>query len=108
MVAAAGGALLAVSILVPGVPIGLTLTGAGLLLAATSATALRTPGAKGVAGRLLIILLLVLDGIGWFVYRDIHEHGFQGDVATLTIKIGVTVLLIVLGWFIATAKPSKG
>lgn len=107
VVAAAGGALLAVTILVPGVPIGLTLAGAALLLAATSATALLTPGAKGVAWRLLILLALVLGGIAWFVYRDIDDHGFKGDVVTLTIKIGVTALIIVLGWFIATAKPSQ-
>ncbi len=107
VVAATGGALLAVTLLVPGVPIGVTLTGAGLLLAATSATALLTPGAMGLARRLTIILILILAGIGWFVYRDVDEHGFKGDVVTLTVKIGVTALIIGLGWFIATAKPSR-
>lgn len=107
VVAAAGGALLAVTILVPGVPIGLTLTGAGFLLAAMAASALVTPGATGVAWRLGVILALVLAGIGWFVYRDVAQHGFTGDVVTLTVKIGVAALIVVLGWFIATAGPPR-
>lgn len=103
---AGGGTLLAVTIFVPSVPIGLTLAGVTLILAGMSAAALLTRGARGLGLRLVVAALLVGGAFGYLVWRGVHEHGVKGDVVTVLVKVGIGALIVLLGWFVATARPS--
>ena len=100
---AAGGVLLAVTIFVPSVPIGLTLAGVLLLLAGASASALLTKGARGMGVRVLIAVLLVGGALGYLIWRDIDDHGFHGQVVSVTIKVCIALGIVLVGWFIANA-----
>jgi hypothetical protein len=108
---AAGGVLLAVTLLVPAVPLGLTLLGVLLLLAGLTAAALRAGGdAPPVGRRLLAPLLLVAVALGVLIWRDIADHGLAGSTLwTLVIKFLVAVLIAVLGLWVARAagRPSR-
>ncbi len=99
--AAVGAALLAVTIFVPAVPVGLTIAGVVLLFAAASAAALRTRDLKGAALRLAIVALLFAAVLGWLIYRDINQHGFHGEVVSTVIKIGIGLGVVVVGFFVA-------
>ncbi len=99
--AAVGGALLAVTIFVPSVPVGLTMAGVILLFAAASAAALRTRDLTGAAVRLAIVALLFAAVLGWLIYRDIDQHGFHGEVVSTLIKVGIGLGVVVVGFFVA-------
>jgi hypothetical protein len=99
--AAIGAALLAVTIFVPAVPVGLTIAGVILLFAAASAAALRTRDLTGAAVRLAIVTLLFAAVLGWLIYRDIDRHGFHGEVVSTLIKIGIGLGVVVVGFFVA-------
>jgi hypothetical protein len=98
---AAGGVLLAVTIFVPGVPVGLTLAGVLLLLAGASASALLTRGARGMGVRALLAVLLVGGSLGYLIWRDVDRYGFHGQVVSVVVKVGIGLLIVLLGWFIA-------
>jgi patatin-related protein len=101
MAAAAGGVLLAVTIFVPGVPIGLTLAGVLLLLAAASAAALRTPEVRWMAARVGLVALLFAAALGYLIYRDVDAHGFHGEVVSTVVKLGIGLAVLLVGWFVA-------
>jgi hypothetical protein len=101
---AVGGVLLALTVLVPGVPLGLTLTGVLLLLAGLTAAALTTKDGKGVFFRLLAAAAVVLIALVALLWWDWAQHGSAGFAWTLLIKLGVGVLIVLLGWFVATAQ----
>jgi patatin-related protein len=104
----AGAALLAVTILVPGVPLGVTLIGVLLVLSGVTAASLLVPGAGGwFAGRLAVVGLIIAAALGVLIWRDIHEHGLLSSAAISTlIKVGVGLLIVLLGSFVSRAKPS--
>ncbi len=109
---AAGGVLLAITLLVPGVPLALTLAGVLLLLAGLTAAALRTPnGGRSVGRRLLLPAVVVLIALALLIYRDIVSNGWSHAVTwTLLIKAGVGLLVALLGLWVARAAdaaPSK-
>jgi patatin-related protein len=107
---AAGGVLLAVTLLVPGIPVALTLLGVLLLLAGLTAAALRSRDSRPVARRLVVPLLVVAVGLGLLIWRDIVDHGFTGSTFwTAVVKFAVAVLIALLGLWIARAarQPSQ-
>jgi hypothetical protein len=104
---AVGGTLLALAIFVPAVPIGITLAGAVLVLAGASAAALRTPTAHGLGRRLLLVAVVAVLAFAGLIWWQIHEHGFSNSVVSVLIKIGVGILIVSLGWFLARSRPSK-
>jgi hypothetical protein len=102
---AAGGVLLAAAIFVPAMPLGFTLAGVLLLLAGLSAGALLTEEARGVGWRLGIWALVAAAALGGYVYWDWTRNGFSGTLASLLTKVGIGVLVVFVGWFIARAHP---
>lgn len=105
---AAGGVLLAVAIFVPAMPVVFTLAGVLLLLAGVSAGGLLTEEARGVGWRLGLCALLVAVALGAYVYWDWTRNGLNGAIWSLLIKIGIGILVVLLGWFVARAHPRGG
>jgi hypothetical protein len=101
MAAAAGGVLLAVTIFVPSVPLGLTIAGVMLLLAAASAAALRTREVRWMALRVGLVALLFAAALGYLIYRDVDAHGFHGEVVSIAVKVGIGLAVLLVGWFVA-------
>jgi patatin-related protein len=101
---ASGGVLLAVAILVPAIPVGFTLAGVLLLLAGLSVAGLLTKEARVVGRRLLAALLLAAAAVAAYVYWDVKRNGLSGTVWSLLVKIGIGLLLVLLGWWIARAQ----
>ncbi|MEO3778739.1 patatin-like protein [Micromonospora sp. B11E3] len=104
---AAGGALLAVTLLVPGVPVALTLLAVLLLLAGFSSAALLSPQARPVGLRLAAAALVVLLALGGVVWSDLARNGSTALIWSLSIKLGVSVLVVLLGWWVARARPGR-
>jgi patatin-related protein len=102
---AASGVLLAAAIFVPAMPLAFTLAGVLLLLAGVSAGALLTDQARGVGWRLGVCALLVAAALGGYVYWDWTRNGLSGSVWSLLVKVGIGVLVVLLGWWIARAQP---
>jgi patatin-related protein len=97
---AVGGVLLAVAVVVPGVPAALTAIGVMLLLAAASASALLTRHAFWMGVRLALAALLVLAVTGYPLVQKLHDDGYTGDVSSVVSKLLVGVGIVLLGWFI--------
>jgi hypothetical protein len=76
-----------------------------LLLAGVSAGALLTQEARGVGWRLGICALLAAAALGGYVYWDWTRNGLSGAVWALLVKVGIGVLVVLLGWWIAQAGP---
>lgn len=105
---AIGGSLLALSLLVPGVPLALTLAGVLLLFAGITAAALRTPDGRWFGIRLAVAALLVAAWLAYVIWRDIHVHHWSGSTTLPTlIKAGVGVVIVLLGSFVAQSQPTK-
>ena len=104
---AAGGVLIAVAVFVPAMPLAFTLAGVLLLLAGLTAGALLTRQARGVGWRLAVAAVLVAAVFGWYAYWDYTRNGTASAVWSLVIRGGVGVLIVVLGWWLAQAKPTR-
>ncbi len=104
---AAGAVLLAVSLLVPAVPVALTLLAVLLLLAGFSAAALLSPRTRPVGLRLVAAALVVLLALGGILWWDWSRNGSAALIWSLTIKLGVSVLIVLLGWWVARAQPRR-
>jgi hypothetical protein len=102
---AAGGSLLALAILVPAMPLALILAGVLLVVAGVSAAALRTDPAKGVGRRLSVVGLIVAAALGGYLYWDWRANGLGASVIGALVKIGVFLLIVLLGLWISTARP---
>ena len=98
---AVGAALLAVTIIVPGIPLGLTLVGVLLLLAGFSAAGLLTRGARRVGFRLALCAAIVVVALAVYLYRDYVENGLGGIVGSGLAKVGVVLLIVLLGWWVS-------
>jgi patatin-related protein len=101
-----GGVLLAITLFVPAVPVGLVIAGAVLVLAGATAAALRTNRAHSLGWRLAGTALIALLALGGLVWWQIHKHGNDWLIGT-GIKVGVGLLIVCIGWILATAKPDK-
>jgi patatin-related protein len=102
---AAGGSMLALAILVPAIPLAIILTGVLLVVAGVSAAALRSDRAKGVGRRLGVVGLIVAASLGGYLYWDWRANGLAAGFVGALAKIGVFLLIVLLGWWISTARP---
>jgi hypothetical protein len=106
-----GAALLAVTLVVPGVPIGVTLAGALLILAAASAAALlERETRRSVGGRLLIATLVVAAALAAVITWDLlsdDDTQIGSSVLGAIGKIAIVAAVIALGWWIARARPTN-
>jgi patatin-related protein len=100
---AAGGALLAVALVVPAVPLVFPLAGALLLTAGWSAAALLAAHTRPVGFRLIALAVLMLGAVGGYVAWEV-THDDSDNLLGFLIKAGVVVLVILLGWWIARAS----
>ncbi|MFB7668263.1 patatin-like protein [Kitasatospora sp. NPDC056138] len=99
---AASGVLLACALLVPGLPMAFTLAGVVLLLAGSSAAALWTPGARTVGRRLVALVVPVAAGLGYVVWEWVHRS--PKDAESVLIRIGVGLLVVLAGWWVARSQ----
>ena len=105
---AIGGALLAVTLLVPGIPLGLTLAGVLLLFSGVTAAALRTPGGSWFGARLGVATLLAATAMGYVLWSDTQVPAqTDGDALPTLIKAAVGLVIVLLGSWIARSRPSK-
>jgi patatin-related protein len=104
--AVAGGAvLLAVTMVVPGIPVGLTMLGVLLILAGATTSALRERKARRVGLRLLAAGLLALAALAGLLWYD-WQHSRSGSIVWgVLIKTGVALGIVLLGWWVASVKP---
>ena len=116
---ATGGVLVAVTILVPGMPLALILSGVTILLAGITAAALLDRGApvpagsarrrypaRGVGWRVAGAVLILCLALGGYLWREWVLHG-PSALWNPLIKIGVTVLVVLLGWWVARVRPTR-
>jgi len=101
------GVLIAVAVFVPAMPLAFTLAGVLLLLAGLTAGALLTRQSRGIGWRLAVAAVLVAAVFGWYAYWDYTRNGSASTVWNLVIKAGVGILIVVLGWWLAQAKPTQ-
>jgi patatin-related protein len=104
LVIGVGGALVALALVVPGLPIGIPLTGVVLVLATTTVSALRQQRLVGRAlalrlGLLALITVAALVGVLWQTLREKDQ-----SLGELALDIGLRVLLVAVvlgvGWFL--------
>ena len=106
---AVGGALLAVTILVPGAPLILALLGVfGLLAGATASALLAAAAGRRFAARLGIATALFVAAVGYVAWNDINANGWSGSATQQAlVKTAVGLAIVLLGAFVAQARPSK-
>jgi patatin-related protein len=107
LVVSVGAVLLAVTMVVPGIPAGLTLLGVLLVLAGATTAALRTDKASKVGWRLLAAAALALAALAallWYQWRQDRSSAVVWDVL---IKTGVAFSIVLLGWWVARVRPKK-
>ena len=109
LVVGVGTALVALTLVMPGVPVAVTLAGAALLLAATTATAITQHSQVGwsLAVRTALACGAVLIGLAGAVAYDLSRDR-EAVVETLLRgagRVAVVAAVVALGWFIARAKP---
>jgi patatin-related protein len=106
--AVAGGAvLLAVSMVVPGIPVGLTMLGVLLILAGATTSALRTPPSRKVGLRLSAAAVLALAALAALLWYDWSHNRTSSLVWGVLIKTGVALGIVLLGWWVARVKPNS-
>ncbi|MBT2543283.1 patatin-like protein [Streptomyces sp. ISL-44] len=104
---ATGGVLLAVSLVVPAMPVAFTLVGVLVLLAGWSAAALLTPDARRVGYRLAIAAGLAGIAVAGYAWWDLsRREDMTQALWSLAIKLGVGLLVVLLGWWVAGARES--
>ena len=109
LVIGVGGTLIALAVVVPGVPIGLPLTGVVIVLAATTAAVLLPDGPRGrrLARRvaaLLVVAAIALAGVLWKMAADAKQTPWELLVSVL-IRLAPVVLVLAVGFFLG--RPRK-
>jgi patatin-related protein len=107
LVVAVGGALLAVTLLVPGVPIGLTLVGMITLLAGFTAAALRAKDGAWFGARVAAAVVLLAAWLAYLIWRDVDVNGWNHSTTLSSlIKGGVGLVIVLLGSWIARTRAT--
>lgn len=106
LVLGVGGALLALALVVPGIPVGVTLLGAGLVLSAATATALTDRerwGRLGLRIGLVALIVLTVLAVDWlWLGRDRLGQALRTGLGGALVVVAV----VLAGWWIARAKPA--
>lgn len=77
-----------------------------LLLAGFSAAALLSSRTRPVGLRLVAAALVVLLALGGNLWWDWSRNG-AALIWSVSIKLGVTLLIVLLGWWVARARPRR-
>jgi patatin-related protein len=108
LIVGVGGAMIGLALVVPGVPLGVPLTGVVLVLAAASASALRQPKLAGwrLVGRLLLLTLLAAAVLYAVLLATASERDQSLQEVLQDIGLRALVILVVvgLGWILG--RPS--
>ncbi|MDV6011454.1 patatin-like protein [Haloechinothrix sp. LS1_15] len=108
MALVAGGLLLAVTLVVPGIPLGLTLAGVALISIAFTAAALfdsgTDTGRRALGWRFLTLAAIALAALAGYLAWDIAAHGWRGSAWTLVLKVAVAVAIVLAGVWVARAQ----
>ncbi len=110
LVVGVGATLLALALVLPDVPLGLTMLGAVLLLAAVTASALsqRRELGRRLAVRASVVLALLLAALAASLWWDVSRVDGESWWRVLLDKLAplaVVVAVVALGWFFGRAKP---
>lgn len=108
LVVGLGAALLGITLIVPGVPIGVPLVGTVLMLGAVSAASLRTRRRLGL--RLLVAAAIAAAALAsTVVWGLLGEEAAQwrADLLGALVKIVVVIAVVLLGWWVARTKPTS-
>ncbi|MCC3773387.1 patatin-like protein [Streptomyces sp. UNOB3_S3] len=103
-----GGVLLAMSLFVPGLPVAFTLAGVFLLLAGWSAAALLTRDARRLGLRLAAVVLVLLCAAAFYIYANRNDVHLRETLWSLAVKLGVGLLVVLLGIFLARTRGPRG
>lgn len=108
-----GGTLVALTLVLPAVPVGVTLAGVLLLLAATTTAALRRKpllGSSKPVLRLLGALVIVVLALAGVVVEQVRssEKSAWDVVVGLLLRVLVVALIVGFGWFIAWERRPAG
>ena len=107
LVVAGGAVLLAVTMVVPGIPVGLTMVGVLLILAGATTSALRQRESRKVGLRLGAAAALALAALAALLWYDWSHNRSSSIVWGVLIKTGVALGIVLLGWWVARVKPSS-
>jgi hypothetical protein len=105
LVLTAGAALLAVTVIVPGIPA--QLLGVLLVLVAITAGALRSGSSRKVGWRLVPWVVLVLSVLAVLLWYDWRQHGADAVISTLLAKTWLALAIVLLGWWVARGRPKR-
>lgn len=107
LVLGVGGALLALALVVPGIPVGVTLLGAGLVLSAATATALTDRerwGRLGLRIGLVALVVLIVLAVDWlWLGREKLGQSLRTGLGGALVVVAV----VLAGWWIARARPAR-
>ncbi|MCW2704231.1 MAG: patatin [Blastococcus sp.] len=109
LVVGVGGALVALAVVVPGVPIAVPLTGVVLVLAAASVSALRQQRLGGwrLVVRLVLLVLVAAAVLAAVLIQTASEN--KQSIRDLLLDTGLRVLLVAVvigvGWFLG--RPTR-
>lgn len=102
-----GGALVALAIIVPGIPIAVPLVGVVLILAVASIAALQDGGTP-LTWRLLlvaVIALAALVGLGvWTLVQS--KQGVWDTLMTWVLRLFLVLVVLGIGWFLGRPKSN--
>jgi patatin-related protein len=104
---AIGAALLALALVVPGVPLAFTLIGVLLVLAGASAAGLLQKDTRNIGARLILPSVAVAITLGVLLalaIRDIKDKGADVVIWPAVIKTLVVVLVVLLGAWVARVR----
>ncbi|HEV7188549.1 MAG TPA: patatin-like protein [Blastococcus sp.] len=117
LVIGVGGTLIALAVVLPGVPLGLPLTGIVIVLAAATAAVLLPggPRGRGLGWRVALLLLaavIALAGVLWKTAADAKQSPWE-LLVTVLIRLAPVVLVLAVGWFLGRPRqkddvPSPG
>ena len=109
LVLGVGGTLIALAVVLPGVPIAIPLTGVVLLLATASASALLGRRVVGWAlvGRLFVLAVLAIVALGLVLARiaSDEKQSLQEWLGDIWPRALVVAVVIVVGWYLG--RPSR-
>jgi hypothetical protein len=99
-----GGALVALAVVVPGLPIGIPLTGVVLVLATTTVSALRQRRLVGRRlavrlGLLALVAAVALAGVLWQIARE-EDQSVGEVVLDVVLRILLVAVVVGVGWFL--------
>ena len=108
MVLGVGGALVALAVVVPGIPMVVSLIGVVLILAVASIAALQE-GGRALAGRVILVALVALAalvGLGIWKIRT-NQDGVRDLLISWALRLFLVLVVLGVGWFLGRSGSKK-